>query len=185
MKRMLISLTLTCLLCSTVLGVVYVATKGLIAEAQRENLEKSLGEVVPEGFTVSTEARILTMDGTNYECYCASGADSLGSYAVKSTVAGFGGPLTVLVGICDGKVFATKVLSHSETPGLGAKCSDGESHFITQFRGYDFADGRTPSLKKDGGDLDAITASTITSRAYTLAVANAVKLIKENYYGNE
>ena len=66
------------------------------------------------------------------------------------------------------------MLSHSETPGLGAKCQTDE-HFIHQFDGFNSAD-KTLAVKKDGGDVDAITASTITSRAYTLAVANAVKV---------
>ena len=78
-----------------------------------------------------------------------------------------------MVGIAeDGTIHNTTVLSHSETPGLGAKCTTDE-HFISQFRGFDPA-AKTLAVKKDGGDLDAITASTITSRAYALAVSNAV-----------
>ena len=90
-------------------------------------------------------------------------------------VNGFGGALSVMVGITeDGKVYNTSVISHSETPGLGAKCQSDEG-FLGQFRGLDPASARL-AVTKDGGDIDAITASTITSRAYTLAVANAVKV---------
>jgi len=184
LKNMLLCLTLTCLFCSAVLGGVYALTKELIAKAQQAELEASLRCVVPDDSSISVEPQILTLDGNPYECYLATGPEGQKAYAVKSTVNGFGGPLTVLVGIYDGKVFATKVLSHSETPGLGAKCSEADSHFVLQFTGYDFSGGKLPALKKDGGSLDAITASTITSRAYTLCVANAVKLIDENY-GNE
>jgi electron transport complex protein RnfG len=83
-----------------------------------------------------------------------------------------------MVGITmDGKVYNTSVLQHSETPGLGAKCTSDQK-FINQFKGFD------PSVKKlavskDGGDVDAITASTITSRAYTLAIKNAVEAFKK------
>ncbi|MBO6248018.1 MAG: FMN-binding protein, partial [Bacteroidales bacterium] len=78
-----------------------------------------------------------------------------------------------MVGITpDGVVYNTSVLSHTETPGLGAKCGTDE-HFYSQFKGFNPAE-RILSVKKDGGDVDAITASTITSRAYALAVKNAV-----------
>ena len=80
-----------------------------------------------------------------------------------------------MVGVLpDGTVFNTSVLSHSETPGLGAKCSEEKSAFREQWKGFAGA----LSVKKDGGDVDAITASTITSRAYTNAVAQAVELVK-------
>ena len=83
-----------------------------------------------------------------------------------------------MVGIAgDGTVHNTTVLAHSETPGLGAKCTTDE-HFMEQFRRFNPV-AKTLSVKKDGGDLDAITASTITSRAYALAVANAVKVYNQ------
>ena len=100
---------------------------------------------------------------------------------------GFSGPVTVMVGITeDGIIHNTTVLSQSETPGLGAKCQTDEN-FINQFKGWDPA-AKSLTVKKDGGDVDAITASTITSRAYSLAVSNAVaayKAIVSNDGGQE
>ena len=82
-----------------------------------------------------------------------------------------------MVGITpDGTVYNTSFLSHAETPGLGAKCTSDE-HFYSQFKGFNPAE-KILSVKKDAGDIDAITASTITSRAYTLAVKNAVEAFK-------
>lgn len=181
LKNMVICLTGVCLVCSAILGGVYVLTQEPIARAEKANLEAALSQVVPDGYKISTEPVFKEMDGNRYECYQALGAGGNESaMAVKSTVNGFGGQLTVLVGVtCDGCVYATKVLSHSETPGLGAKCSDAGSHFVTQFNGFDPAK-KSLKVKKDGGDVDAITASTITSRAYALAVENAVKLMKED-----
>ena len=66
----------------------------------------------------------------------------------------------------------TSVLSHSETPGLGAKCTT-DPKFVSQWAGFD-PSVKKLTVKKDGGDVDAITASTITSRAYALAVENAL-----------
>ena len=73
----------------------------------------------------------------------------------------------------EGTVYNTSVFSHAETPGLGAKCTEPQFH--DQFAGWNPGE-KTLAVRKDGGDVDAITASTITSRAYTLAVANAVKV---------
>ena len=101
---------------------------------------------------------------------------SVNAYAVKSATNGFGGQLLLMVGVLeDGTVYNTSVLSHSETPGLGAKCNQDEN-FMAQWRG--FSPDKKIAVRKDGGDVDAITASTITSRAYALAVSNAVNVVK-------
>ena len=79
-----------------------------------------------------------------------------------------------MVGLdAEGKVLGTAVLKHSETPGLGAKITDTESHFIQQFVGMNPA-ANPLKVKKDGGDVDAITAATISSRAFCDAVNRAV-----------
>ncbi|MBQ4299408.1 MAG: RnfABCDGE type electron transport complex subunit G, partial [Bacteroidales bacterium] len=136
---------------------------------------RSIGEVLPRFTETSYES--VEVDGKAYNYYKAVDGDRLVGYAVESTVVGFGGPLSLIVGITpDGVVYNTSVLSHSETPGLGAKCSTDEK-FIGQWKGFNPAEKKL-SVKKDGGDVDAITASTITSRAYTLAVENAVAAVK-------
>ena len=98
--------------------------------------------------------------------------------AVESTTGGFGGNLKVLVGFDpDGNILGYTLLEHAETPGLGAKADKwfqkGEKGDII---------GKNPSeeltVSKDGGKIDAITASTITSRAFLLAVNNAYKAYK-------
>ena len=96
--------------------------------------------------------------------------------AVESTTLGFGGDLKVLVGFdAEGKVLGYTILQAAETPGLGAKADkwfqkDGKGSIV----------GKTPStplaVNKDGGDIDAITASTITSRAFLKAVNQAYQV---------
>ena len=167
LKNMALSLTLVCLVCSAVLGAVYAVTSGPIAEAEAARTVASIARVLPD-FDGQPEQASVNVDGTDYVYYRVAGA----GIAVVSTAGGFGGPLSLMVGIGeDGKVVNTVVLSHSETPGLGAKCAT-EASFINQFKGWDPASRRL-SVRKDGGDVDAITASTITSRAYAAAVANA------------
>ena len=100
--------------------------------------------------------------------------------AVESTTGGFGGELKVLVGFNkDGEILGYTILQTSETPGLGAKAEnwfqkDGKGNII----------GKNPStdnltVSKDGGSVNAITASTITSRAFLLAVNNAYDAYKK------
>lgn len=94
--------------------------------------------------------------------------------AVESTTMGFGGELKVLVGFdTEGVITGYTILQHAETPGLGAKADkwfqQGEKGDII---------GKSPAQKplvvnKDGGDVDAITASTITTRAFLKAVNQA------------
>ena len=179
LKNMALCLTAVCLVCSTVVGVAYAVTADPIAEAARAKTTASIARVLPE-FTAEPEQGSISVDGTEYTYYKVDGA----GYAIVSSTSGFGGTLTLMVGVAsDGTVHNTAVLSHSETPGLGAKCTTDEP-FIAQFRGLD-PSVKTLAVKKDGGDLDAITASTITSRAYALAVSNAVNVYKKLIEGGQ
>jgi len=169
LKNMVLCLTAVCLGCSAVLGAVNAFTLDPIAAAQQAKTRESIAKVLPE-FSGELKEGSIEVDGVQYPYYLAEGVGC----AVTSTVSGFGGPLSVMVGITsDGTVHNTVVLSHSETPGLGAKCQTDET-FLSQFRGWNPAEKKL-LVRKDGGDVDAITASTITSRAYTLAISNALK----------
>ena len=111
-----------------------------------------------------------------YHVQDAQGQD-LGA-AVQSTTGGFGGDLKVLVGFDpDGKILGYTLLEHAETPGLGAKAD----RWFQQGEKGDII-GKSPaeplSVSKDGGQVDAITASTITSRAFLLAVNSAYSAYK-------
>ncbi len=170
LKNMALSLTLVCLVCSAILGCVYAVTSGPIQEAEAAKTAASIARVLPP-FEGVPEQEVVNVDGTDYKFFRMPGAGT----AVISTVGGFGGPLTLMVGFGeDGLVVNTVVLSHSETPGLGAKCQT-EASFIDQFKGWDPA-AKKLAVRKDGGEVDAITASTITSRAYSAAVANAYQV---------
>lgn len=170
--NMTVCLLTICLVCSALLGGVYALTAAPIADAAAAKTNKAIAEVVP-AFEGTPELKTVSVDGKDYAYYeaCNAAGEPVG-YAINSTTVGFGGPLSLMVGVTvDGEVYNTSVLSHSETPGLGAKC---EGEFAEQFRNWNPSE-KTLAVDKDGGDVDAITASTITSRAYTLAVAQAVK----------
>lgn len=179
LKNMALCLTAVCLICSAVVGAAYVVTAEPIAEAAQAKTTASIAAVLP-AFSGTPEQGSIEVDGVDYTYYKADGA----GYAIISSTSGFGGPLTLMVGINDdGEIHNTTVLSHSETPGLGAKCTTDE-HFMAQFRGFD-PEEKSLAVKKDGGDLDAITASTITSRAYAKAVAGAVAVYQKLTEGGQ
>ena len=142
LRSMVLCLFLVCLVCSALLGGVYVLTKGKIDQEQIKKTNQTVG------------------------------------YAVESfTSKGFSGTINIMVGFdIDGNIIGTSVLSHSETPGLGAKMT--EPAFYTQFIGKNPASFRL-AVRKDGGDVDAITASTITSRAYCDAVDRAYRVFQK------
>ncbi|MBR1569392.1 MAG: RnfABCDGE type electron transport complex subunit G [Bacteroidales bacterium] len=172
LTNMVLVLGVTCLLCSAILGGAYAITKAPIDKAAAEKTERAIAQVLPAFDAVSDRATVQ-VDGKDYAYYLAKSGDAPVGYAIESTVVGFGGDLTLMVGVTsDRKVCNTSVLSQSETPGLGAKCSSDQK-FMAQWKGFD-PSVKILSVKKDGGDVDAITASTITSRAYTQAVANAL-----------
>lgn len=175
LKNMVLCLTGVCLLCSAILGIVYVKTEEPIEQANKKAVSESISKVLPSGGELSGE-KTASFEGRDYTYNALVKDGKTVAYAVKSSENGFGGALVLMVGVlADGTVYDTSVLSHSETPGLGAKCSSDE-HFISQFRGL--SAGKALVVKKDGGDIDAITGSTITSRAYSKAVKNAVDVVK-------
>ena len=92
---------------------------------------------------------------------------------------GFGGALTVMVGLAqDGTILGYKVLESSETPGLGAKAQD----WFQKGKKGDVIGRQAGNLtvSKDGGEVDAITASTITSRAFLRCINEAYKTLSES-----
>lgn len=184
-KNMALCLSVICLVCSALLAGVYCLTAEPIATASKAKTAQAIARVTPEFETLS-DIQSIEMDGNEYPYYIVYDKEgNISGYAVQSSTSGFGGQLTLMVGLTpEGNVWDTSVLSHSETPGLGAKCTDPS--FSDQFKNWNTAE-KTLVVKKDGGDVDAITASTITSRAYTLAVANAVKaqMIIQTLGGND
>ena len=98
-----------------------------------------------------------------------------GYSAVGVSHSGYGGDIRLMVGFREDKktVISYKVLAASETPGLGMKLSTPE--FAGQFKGKD---GTSLKVKKDGGEVEAITSATITSRAVCEAIADAQKNIE-------
>lgn len=173
-RNMFVSLTVICLVCSALLGGAYAITKDKIDEAEVNKQNEAIARVVPEFDNIpSEEVFEVELEGKKYAVYPAKLSGEVVGYAINTSATGFSGPVVIMVGItAEGRIFNTVPVSHAETPGLGAKISEEGNPFVEQFRDMD-PSATVLKVKKDGGDIDAITASTITSRAYTAAVESA------------
>ena len=182
--NMVLVLTGVAVVMGAVLAYVNHLTEGPIAEQKTKALADGIKAVmVCDNIVVAKTDTVRQNDAKGkeltYIIYQTQDAQKkdLGA-AVESTTGGFGGNLKVLVGFDpEGKILGYTLLEHAETPGLGAKADKwfqkGEKGDII---------GESPSepltVSKDGGQVDAITASTITSRAFLLAVNNAYNAYK-------
>ena len=176
-KNMTICLFAICVVCSSLLAGVYALTKEPIDAAAKAKNEAAIKEVLPASAVTIEEERTVDFEGASYAYNLAydEQGNTVGC-AINVAPVGFGGPIAIKVGFdVNGVIWNTKVLSQAETPGLGAKCV--EPSFSDQFKGFDPAK-KNLAVKKDGGDVDAITASTITSRAYADGLALAVKVFQ-------
>lgn len=175
LKNMVIVLLTITLLSSAAVGVVYQLTLDPIAKANEAKLNDAIKKVMPPYETLDPEQLIELSEGeAPLKLYVGHNGTAVAGYAIESySNKGYGGAIKLLVGFTPtGAINKVAVISHAETPGLGAKIVDGESHFVTQFEGKEPSTFKM-SVKKDGGDVDAITASTITSRAYTDVLTKA------------
>lgn len=175
LKNMVIVLTAITVIATGLLAYVNQLTAGPIAEANAKALSDAIAVVVPGFDNNPAEApETIELDGATYKIYKATkGGEFIGA-AVESSANGFGGALSVLVGFDkEGNIIDYSLLSHAETPGLGSKAADwfkkGAKGDIT---GMNPGQGALV-VNKDGGQIDAITASTITTRAFLKAVNNA------------
>ena len=169
---MLLVLTGITAICVALLAYVNELTKEPIAAANAKTLSDAVKAVVP-GFDNDpiAEKKMQEVNGVTYAVYPASkGGEFIGA-AVEASAMGFGGELKILVGFnAEGQINDYSLLSHAETPGLGSKAADW---FKKDQKGdiVGMNPGEAPlTVTKDGGNVDAITASTITSRAFLNAV---------------
>jgi len=179
-KNMVMSLTFISLGAAACLGFVYEFTKEPIELSNLNKKLEAIKQVVPE-FNNNPNAemyRLPTGDGDSLDVYPAKKDNEVVGYAVNTyTEKGFSGRINIMAGFSpDGTIINISVLSQKETPGLGTKMT--EPKFKDQFN------GKNPSefslkVKKDGGPVDAITAATISSRAFCDAVQRGYNTLQK------
>jgi electron transport complex protein RnfG len=172
--NMVLSLVLISLVMSAALAFVYEKTKGPIEVASKQKEINAIKQVLPEFDNDPATARV-EKDGVIV--YRMTRKNEPVGYAVKTfTDKGFGGHAEMMAGFLpDGRIYNIIILQHRETPGLGTKMA--EPYFSKQFMGKNPASFKL-KVKKDGGQVDAITAATVSSRAYCDAMQRAFDNIK-------
>lgn len=169
-KNMILSLVTICLVAGGILAGVYSLTQLTISAQKEQKLQAAILQVLPEGCTISDAEIIEGM--TVYKGYI--NGQWVGT-AVQTEEIGFGGTIKIMVGFdADSKVINYQVLEHQETPGLGDKMGTwfktdkGNQNIIGKK-----ADGAFQVSKDVKGGIDAITAATISSRAFLKAINKA------------
>lgn len=178
LKNMVIVLFTITLVASAAVGGVYMVTKEPIAQAKAAATRAALQQVLPT--FDSTEESVVTVDELSIKVHKALNGSELVGYAVESlTKTGYSGEFNVMVGLTpSGELINVDILAHKETPGLGSKMADEGNVLISALQGKNL-DTFALKLKKDGGEIDALTAATITSRAYLDAVGRASRAVNQ------
>lgn len=201
--KMVVTVTLVAAISAGLLGYVYSMTKPRIEESRLAEKVTAFSYILPsyDNQPITTECALPLLDAdtgqpanpprTAQLFTAAKGSETIG-YAVQLfTTDGFGPRIDVIVGAKpDGTVTGVYVLNHQETPGLGAKVTDSQTEwgpdrklagkpYLHQFQNRAPAQGLAAfQVKKDGGQIDAITASTITSRAVAGAIADGAWTVR-------
>ena len=177
LKNMVAVLFGITLVASAGVGVVNMITVEPIAQSKQAATTAALAEVLPPFDETTSEE--LTIDEMPITVYTATKGGVVAGYAVQSmSKLGFGGAVRMMVGFDpDGRVVNINVLEQTETPGLGTKMCDEGNPLLGSVKGQrlgdkQLVDGKL-AVRKDGGDVDALTAATISSRAYVDAVNRA------------
>ncbi len=180
--NMVLTLFLVTAFASSGLGFIYKITKEPIAEAKRIKKLNALKSTLPEFDNEPSEMiKALYIDGDSIYLYKAYNHDKWVGTAIETfSNMGFGGKIRIMVGFNpDGSIYDVSVLEHKETPGLGDNIEKKKSldkktglSWSSQFKGKKPSQNKL-KVTKDGGEIDAITASTISSRAFCDAVNRA------------
>ncbi len=185
--NMFLTLFIVTALSSLAASAVYNLTKGPIAEVARLKQQRAIEQVMP-GFTSYNEHKVMPARGKDSLTFFYGFKDDekLGVAINSYTHTGYSGLIKIMVGFTpDGTIKNVEVLTQKETPGLGTKMA--EPKFKDQFAGKNLAEFEDHNIlvKKDGGVIDAITAATITSRAFCDAVNRAYHAWEEDKTKNK
>lgn len=160
--RIASSLLLVCTAVAVLLAAIHLATRDQIAANTLRARQEAIAALYP-AFSSMREESEGHPEGV-HTVYTVEGVDGLLGYAVELASRGFGGDVQMIVGLgTDGAVCGVRILSHSETPGLGSRAL--EEGYLSAFHGM-----------TAGGEIDGISGATFSSRAVQNGVALALSL---------
>ena len=166
------------------------STRDAIAERRSEDMLESLSQVVPSSLHDNDLLAAATVlddeDGEPITVYAATRNGQPTGFALQTRGQGYAGPIELLLGVdSEGELLGVRVIAHSETPGLGDKIEIAKDDWILGFDGRSLSN--TPPekwrVRKDGGDIDALTGATVTPRAVVKAVYRGLLFLEEHRNG--
>lgn len=178
--NMVVTLLTVTAVAAVALGGVYNLTKEPIEASKKAKLQKAIAQVLPP-FSEIAEKEVMPAEGKDPLVFYEASQDvEVVGTAIKTyTDQGFSGRIVIMAGFLkDGTIFNTAVLEHKETPGLGDKMDISKSEWCLQFKDKNPA-AFNIKVTKDGGEVDAITAATISSRAFSDALDRAYQTLKK------
>jgi len=172
-----------------VVGVAWDSTRDRIADNEARRVLAELTAILPPVLYDNEphrDAITLNLPGDESRQIWRARRNGVPVAAVLTSLApdGYAGQIRLLVAITvDGQILGVRVASHSETPGIGDAIEARKSPWIDTFAGRSLADpdGNRWRLKKDGGDFDAISGATISSRAVVAATRRAIQYFRLHY----
>jgi len=183
--RLVIVLTCICVASAVALAKIYDLTKGPIAHQKRLEVLRGIKTVLPPydnepdrdvvKLPMGVDKKGEEIQGVFYRA--RKGGRLMGVAFRVTSPEGYGGTIEVMVGVVpDGTIHGVEVLSHLETPGLGAKID--EAKFKERFKKRSLSN-TTWAVKKDAGDIDGITGATISSRAVIKALKEGLEFYRK------
>ena len=184
LKNMILSLSIISLISSSLLAGIYTVTKEPIAMAQSKKQQDAIKDVLPNKNAKVGEPIEIKLEGKEipFIIYPAEENGKLVGAAIQTySTEGYAGTIEVMVGIDEkGNISNYTILSSAETPGLGSKINE----WFKSTKQNQTIIGKNPDkvkfeVSKDGGEIDAITASTISSRAFLSSIRDAYQAYKK------
>ncbi len=179
--NMVVTLLLVAAAASFTLATVYNLTKEPIERAREAARQAAISLVLPD-FDELRSMNVMPVTGSDSLGFNIAYKDGelIGVAVATYTGMGYSGRIRAMVGFTpDARIIDVVHLSHAETPGLGDKIEKGKSDWSDQFQNFDPRE-QSLKLKTDGGDIDGITAATITARAYCDAIDRAFQTFIAN-----
>jgi electron transport complex protein RnfG len=183
--KLILVLTAICFVAALALSQVYEFTKEPIAQQKRMEMLRAIRLVLPninnepDQDTIRLETTDAGSSSPREVTFYRGRHDAqlVGVAFVVSSREGYGGDIEIMLGLDpEGTILGVEILSHLETPGLGAKIVEGS--FRQQFTGKSLENTRW-AVRKDGGDVDQITGATVTPRAVVKAIHQGLEIFKE------
>lgn len=176
------------LLASAILSFAHMQTRDVIAQRLKEDLLTSLAQVIPENLhdneltnnVIHIENNKIDVRKQDIEIYRAIKNNTISAVAFEVAQSGYSGPIVLVLGIDhQGILLGVRVITHTETPGLGDGIEIEKSDWITHFDNRTLKDTQW-AVKKDGGEFDQFTGATITPRTVINAIQLGLEFFQEN-----